>query len=126
MKNFKNFESAYEALINAHRALNEIPYWCINEQGENVFRSKRLDALKGIAEARMRLRQWLKENFPRDRADAYHSDGFSFPEFFAMLKKYPELAEENKDALEALLHSLKAGDLTPTRLEQIPDISEFV
>jgi len=72
------------------------------------------------------LKQWLKENFPRDRADAFHSDQFTFPEFFAMLKKYPELAEDNKDALQCLLCNLKTGSLGPTGLEQIPDISEFV
>ena len=126
MKNFKRFEEAYAALIKAQHALHTIPYRCITEAGEEMFRAKRLESIKEIASARNRLKEWFKENFPRDRADAFHSDQFTFPEFFAMLKKYPELAEENKEALQCLLCNLKAGSLEPTGLDKIPDISEFV
>ena len=126
MKNFKRFEQAYAALIKAHKALNAIPYWCITEAGSETFRARRLEALKEITAARNLLKQWFKGHFPRTRKDAFHSDQFTFPEFFAMLKKYPELAEENKEALQCLLCSLKTGSLSPTGLDEIPDISEFV
>ena len=126
MKNFKRFEQAYAALIKAHQALITIPYWCITIAGEDTFRAQRLEALKEIVEARNLLKQWFKEHFPKTRADAFHSDQFTFPAFFEMLKKYPELAEENKEALQCLLCNLKTGPLSPTGLDEIPDISEFV
>ena len=126
MKNFAKFEKTYQALKNASVSLVTIPYWCINEVASGTFRIKQKETLKEIKIALNLLRDWLKENFPCDAADAYHSDQFSFPSFFAMLKKYPELAEDNKEKLQSLLNSLHASDLTPSRLKNVPDITEFV
>ena len=126
MKNFKQFEKAYEASIKAQAAISTVPYWCISEQGENTFRQARLETIKEIVAMRAILKEWLKKNFPSTAADAYHSDQFSFKHFFEMLKKYPELAEENKEALNSLLSNLKAVSRVPTGLTEIPNISEFV
>ena len=90
MKNFVRFEKAYKALKDAQRALVSIPSWSVNEIGENEFRAKRAETAKGINASIELLREWFKENFPRDTAAAYHSDQFTFPAFFAMLRAYPE------------------------------------
>lgn len=126
MKNFNKFKEAYKALLDAQRAMSAIPYWCITEAGGEIFRKQRLTSLKNITMAREILKGWLKENFPRTAADAYQSDQFSFKHFFEMLKTYPELAEENKEALQSLLCAMKATSLVSVELDKIPELSEFV
>lgn len=126
MKNFVNFEKSYASLKDAKQSILTVPYWCITEAGGDTFRAARGASVRAINVSIELHKEWLKKNFPRDTADAYHSDQFSFPAFFKMLKTHPELAKENKEALESLLHSLKASDLTPSGLKKVPDISEFV
>ena len=126
MKNFKNFEMAYASLVRAQKALYGFSTSKVTEHFVSDFQFTRNSVKSGMDEALRYLRGWLTKNFPRTAADAYHSDQFSFAEFFAMLKKYPELAEENKEALAELLSSLKTSDLAPTGLKKVPELSEFV
>lgn len=126
MKNFVNFEKSYASLKDAKQSILTVPYWCITEAGGDTFRAARGANVRAINVSLELHKEWLKKNFPRNTADAYHSDQFTFPAFFEMLKKHPELAQENKEALESLLHSLRASDLTPARIKKVPDISEFV
>ena len=126
MKNFKRFEATYDAQVKQANVLRSFSTNKIKDYFVSDWFAARNAALGLIDTTLKNLREWLKENFPRTTADAYHSDQFSFPEFFEMLKKHPELAEDNKEALKALLSSLKASDLTPARITKVPDISEFV
>ncbi len=126
MKNFKKFEEAYGALFDSYQAMNQIPWWCITEAGGDTFRASRANAQKGIITAMNVLKGWFKKNFPRTTADAYHSEQFSFSEFFDMLRRYPMLAKENEEALKGLLQSLKASDLNTAGLKAVPEISEFI
>ena len=126
MKNFVSFEKSYASLKDAKQSILTVPYWCITEAGGDTFRAARSANVRAINVSLEIHKEWLKKNFPRDTADAYHSDQFSFPAFFFFFFFYPELAEENKDALKDLLHSLKASNLTPAGIKKIPDISEFV
>ncbi len=126
MKNFKNFEAAYASMQTTRNILLRFPTSKINEYFVNDWYAARNAAFSSIDTALKKLRAWLKKNFPHTVAVAYHSDQFSFPAFFEMLKKYPELAKDNEGALKDLLNSLKASDLTPAHLDKVPDISEFI
>gem|GEM_PF-5990856 len=117
---------AYASLVRAQKALYGFSPSKVNEYFVSDFQFMRNSVKSGIEVAKRNLKTWLTKNFPRTTADAYHSDQFSFAEFFAMLKKYPELAEENKEALAELLYSLKTSDLAPTGLKKVPELSEFV
>ena len=126
MKNFKNFERAYQGLVSARGEMLSIPIRSINEYSESSFVGKRRNVINGIDEALAELKNWFKKNFPRTRYDAFHSEAFTFKAFFAMLKKYPELAKENKDSLQSLLNDMKGGHFAAMQIDKIPDISEFV
>ncbi len=126
MKNFVNFEKAYGALLNSKRAVNSISIRSISEYGVSEFQKRRRECVSGIDIALEELRRWFKEHFPKTRLDAFHSDQFSFEGFFELLKKYPELARENENALRGLLSDMRGGNYATMRIEKIPDISEFI
>ena len=113
-------------MVSARKELLSIDGRMANEFSEIDFIAKRRRALNGIEFAMDRLKDWLKKNFPRTRYEAFHSDSFTFKAFFAMLKKYPELAKENKESLQSLLTDMKGGHLATMQIDRIPDISEFV
>ncbi len=126
MKNFANFERVYAALNGAERAINTISIRDITEYGEHSFFQARGQVRKEIATARDGLREWFKKNFPRTAADAYRAEQFTFKGFFAMLRKYPELAKDNEEALASLLSSLRSANPATTGLHEIPKLEEFV
>ena len=124
MKNFCRFEKVYGELVAAVKELDSIKS---NAYFPPSAEKKAADSAKeGITAALALLREWFKDNFPRDTFDAYHSNQFSFPAFFAMLKKYPELAAENKDSLEKLLYSLRSSNLYSANLREVPSLDEFI
>ena len=122
MKNFRRFESVYAALTVASENLKflekDVPFPSMGKELQNI--REETERAKGF------LREWLKENFPQKTFDVYHSNQFSFPEFFAMLKKYPELAAENEDSLKKLLYSLRSSNLYTAELKEVPSLSEFL
>jgi len=126
MKNFVKFERAYDALKQAKKAINSIPIHCVSEYGATTFAQKRRENINGIDIALEGLRDWFEAHFPKTRLDAFHSDSFTFAGFFEMLKRHPELAEENKKALASLLNDMKSGDFRTMGINEIPNISEFI
>ena len=126
MKNFVKFERAYSALKDAHQDVFMFSVEKVSLAFEEDFRANRLRLANNLNLAKEALLDWFDENFPRDTADAARSDQFSYPAFFAMLRKHPELVESNEEALEGLLCSLKAKGLYGTGLEAFPKIDEFV
>lgn len=126
MKNFVNFETAYAALLSSKRAVNSISSRSISEYGMSDFQRGRRECVSGIDVALEVLRRWFKNHFPKTRLDAFHSDQFSFERFFELLKKYPELAQENEHALRSLLSDMRGGNYATMKIERIPDISEFI
>lgn len=126
MKNFRNFERAYEGLTRAEKELNTMSSRMATEYAELEFIKKRRQALNGIDVAKTELRSWLRKNFPTTRTDAFASDQFSFKEFFEMLKKYPELARDNYESLKALLANMRAGNLYTMQIDCVPELEEFI
>ena len=122
MKNFNNFKQAYEAMENARNNILGIQQSCITDAGWNTFSKLRSSAIVQIDVARERLRVWLKKNFPKDVPAAARWDQFEFSEFFAFLKKHPELVKDNREPLEDLLKSMKK---TGMNSDEIPSIRDF-
>ena len=126
MKNFVRFLRAYEALIGARQAAYRFSVERVSPYFEDEFYAARQNVSTGIDTALDVLLEWFDEHFPKNTADAAHSDQFSYPMFFEMLKKHPELVESNEENLQSLLCSLKAKGLYGTGLESVPAMSEFV
>jgi len=126
MKNFVNFERAYKAQKEARRSLVSFPVSRIIPYYENDFYKSRNQALSNIDVVLEVLRGWFNGNFPADTKDAVRCEQFSYPVFFAMLKRNPELLEGNAEKLQELLCSLRARGLYGTGLESVPKIDEFI
>ena len=126
MKNFLKFQSAYEALKEARQAAFRFSAERVSPYFEDEFHANRRNISDNIDIAIDALLDWFDENFPRTTMDAAQSDCFSYPAFFAMLKKHPELVESNEDNLAMLLAGLKAKGLYGTGLSTFPSIDEFI
>ena len=126
MKNFKRFRRAYEALDAARKAVFSFSPQKVVEYFEDDFNATRRQASTNIDVATEAILEWFDEHFPKDTMDAAHSDQFTYPEFFDMLKCHPELVESNEDRLQSLLCSLKAKGLYGTGLEAVPTLDEFI
>jgi len=124
--NFKDFQGVISSLENAKRLLGSIPYWCVTEAGNETFSVKRRDAVVEIDSAIGKL---FEKEFPENEEIAREIGDFSFPAFFEMLKRHPEVAKKNKEKLESLLEnlrmmdSLRTSDKEPT---EIPKLEEFI
>lgn len=126
MKNFKNFENVYVSLKDAKTATISFSTQMVNECCSKSFQVAKQEIVSKIDVAIEGLLVWFDEHCPQDTFDAAHSNCFSYPEFFSMLKNNPELVESNEKQLENLLCSLKARGLYGTGLESVPAIEEFV
>lgn len=126
MKNFQKFEKAYVALKDAKQAAVSFSTQKVIECYARDFQAFKQGICSKIDIAMSEQLDWFDEHFPQDTFDAAHSNCFSYPEFFSMLKNNPELVESNEKQLENLLCSLKARGLYGTGLESVPAIEEFV
>ena len=126
MKNFRRFNRAYEALLEARRSIIGFSAQKVIEYYESHYMKARNACVAGIDKALDAMLEWFDEHFPASTMDAAHSDQFTYPEFFAMLKAHPELVETNEDGLKSLLASLKAKGLYGTGLNEFPSIEEFI
>lgn len=126
MKNFTKFLKAYEALGEARKAAFMFSPQRVSEYFEREFQANRFQIANNIDQGVEVLLDWFDENFPQTTVDAAHSDSFSYPAFFDMLKKHPELVESNEEVLKGLLCGLKALGLYGTGLESFPTIDEFI
>lgn len=126
MKNFVKFLKAYEALNEARKDAFMFSVQHVCEYFEDEFRANRRKIASNIDVGINALLNWFDENFPRTTADAAQCECFSYPAFFDMLKKHPELVVSNEEILQGLLCSLKAKGLYGTGLDSFPTMDEFV
>jgi len=107
---------------NARNNILGIQQSCITDGGLETFSKLRSSAIVQIDVARERLRVWFKKNFPKDVPAVARWDQFEFSEFFAFLKKHPEIVKDNREHLEDLLKSMKK---TGMNSDEIPSIRDF-
>lgn len=121
-----NILADFERLYSANRSTRRmILYW--KQYSFLLFwRSSFKGALTILDQQAEDLREMFRLNFPREPRDIYSTPGFDFPKLFNLLKAYPELAKENRKALEGLLYSMKATSFVSLRIDRIPEISEFI
>jgi len=126
MKTFTEFWPAYEGLASAKANLLAVPKDTINASREDDWYSRRRSIIEGMDATDEVLRNWLKKEFPKTCKDALLIDAVPLKDFFAKLKKYPELARENQGALMCLLKDVESFPLDQLNLKRVPDIEEFL
>ena len=78
-----------------------------------------------FAQTQKVLREMFIEAMPHTFTDALNIEGFELKTYFELLKKHPELARANKEALFNLLVSLNTQDPARFDMEDFPCLSEF-
>lgn len=126
MTDFKRFEESYSALQNARSTLDAIDERCIADSRIVSFYNQRQSIRSDIDVGISNLTSWFEENFPKNLVEAYHVKGFSFKEFFDILRKHPELAQTNEEKLRQLLRNLWGADLPSEISKEIPSITELI
>ena len=124
--NLQNFEKSYAALREARDAIGSYSRGKVISYYQREYDELKQKALGEISRAIEGLLEFFDSSFPLDVEDVDRANDFSFPKFFEMLKKYPELVESNENQLSILLDSLRTVDLKTIRLSRIPLVDEFI
>lgn len=121
-----NFEVLWQNNLKAKNAFTKFSKKDFaSEEAYRKFFVERVRALVKFVKTNQILREMFVEAMPHTFTDALNIEGFELKTYFELLKKHPELARANKEALFNLLVSLNTQDPERFGMKEFPCLSEF-